>query len=153
MLLISSRKLFSISRYLNSCLNECSWKKTQIEKKDNLRNSVLKISQYSQEIPVLESLFNNVAGLYSCKLIKKRLQQMCFSVNIAKFLRISLFIEYVCFCTLDNDSFCVLEILRTVNDFNFTVLVIEWCDALRKTPVIAAFAKWFRTTFSIKSYW
>ena len=48
-----------------------------------------------KKIPVLESLFNNVAGVYSCKLIKKRLQQMCLSVNIAKFLRMSLFIEYV----------------------------------------------------------
>ena len=35
---------------------------------------------------MLESLFNKVAGL-ACKVIKKRLQQMCFSVNFAKFLR------------------------------------------------------------------
>ena len=38
---------------------------------------VLKISQIPQEIGVLESLFN----------IKKRLQQRCFPVKFAKFLR------------------------------------------------------------------
>ena len=36
---------------------------------------------------VLESLFNKVAGLQPCNFIKKRLQHMCFPVNIAKFLR------------------------------------------------------------------
>ena len=36
---------------------------------------------------VLESLFNNVAGLKACNFIKKRLQHRCFPVNIAKFLR------------------------------------------------------------------
>ena len=44
-----------------------------------------KISQYSQEVSVLESIFNKVAGLKTCLL----LQRSCFPVNIAKFLRTS----------------------------------------------------------------
>ena len=40
------------------------------------------------KMPVLESLFNKVACLKACNFIKKRLQYMCFPVNIAKFLRI-----------------------------------------------------------------
>ena len=49
----------------------------------------LKISQYLQAIftPVLESLFNEVAGLQTCNVIKKRLQHRCFLVNIANILR------------------------------------------------------------------
>ena len=35
----------------------------------------------------MESLFNKIAGLQACNFIKKRLQQRCFLVNIAKFLR------------------------------------------------------------------
>ena len=34
---------------------------------------------------MLESLFNKVTGLKACNFIKKRLQHMCFPVNIAKF--------------------------------------------------------------------
>ena len=33
------------------------------------------------------SLFNKVAGLQTCNFIKKRLQDSCFPVNVAKFLR------------------------------------------------------------------
>ena len=40
-----------------------------------------------RETPVLESLFNKVAGLQACNYIKKRPQLRCFPVNIAKFLR------------------------------------------------------------------
>ena len=40
---------------------------------------------------MLESLFNKVAGLEGCKFIKERLQQRCFPVNIAEFLRTVLF--------------------------------------------------------------
>ena len=42
---------------------------------------------------VLESLFNIVAGLTACNLIKKRLQHSCFPVNIAKFPRTAFLIE------------------------------------------------------------
>ena len=35
---------------------------------------------------MLESLFNTVAGLKTCNLIKKRLQHSCVPLNIANFL-------------------------------------------------------------------
>ena len=44
---------------------------------------------------MLESLFNKVAGLEACSFIKKRLQHICFPVNIVKFLRIVFFIEHL----------------------------------------------------------
>ena len=37
--------------------------------------------------PVLESLFNTVAGLEACDFIKKIFQHRCFPVNNAKLLR------------------------------------------------------------------
>ena len=40
---------------------------------------------------MLESFFNRVSGLQACNFIKKRLQNRCFSVDIAKFLRTSIF--------------------------------------------------------------
>ena len=49
----------------------------------------LKISQFSQEKPVLESLFNTVAGVQSLNLITK---QRYFPVSIAKLLRKTSFI-------------------------------------------------------------
>ena len=50
-----------------------------------LKKMFLKISQYSHEKKlVLESLFNKAPGLKDCNLIKKRVQQSCFPVNIAK---------------------------------------------------------------------
>ena len=52
----------------------CSWKFRIIHKKT----------------PVLEPLFNKVAGAQAYKFIKKRRQHMCFSANIAKFLRTSI---------------------------------------------------------------
>ena len=51
----------------------------------------LKDWQYPQKTPVLESLFEKVAGLKACNFIKKRPQHRCFPVNIAKFLRATFF--------------------------------------------------------------
>ena len=34
----------------------------------------------------MQSLFNKVAGLSTCKFIKKRLRHRCFSVKLVKFL-------------------------------------------------------------------
>ena len=42
------------------------------------------------ETPVLECLFNKAAGLQVFNFVKKRLQHGCFSVIIAKVLRISI---------------------------------------------------------------
>ena len=51
-----------------------------------IRKLFLKILQYPQETPVLESIFKKVADLQTCNFIKKRPQHRCFPVNIAKFL-------------------------------------------------------------------
>ena len=55
----------------------------------------LKISLILQETPVLESLFNKVAGLQACNFIKKRLQHRYFPVKIAKFFKKTFFEEYL----------------------------------------------------------
>ena len=52
--------------------------------------------------PVLESLFNKVAGLKVCNFIKKRLQLRYLPVNIAKFLRTTFFIEHLRWLLLQN---------------------------------------------------
>ena len=44
---------------------------------------------------VLESLFNNVAGLQACNFFKKSLQRRCFPVKFAKFLGTSFFTEHL----------------------------------------------------------
>ena len=36
---------------------------------------------------MLESLYNKIGSLKACNFIKKRLQQMCFPLSLAKFLR------------------------------------------------------------------
>ena len=48
-----------------------------------------------RKTPVPESLFNEVAGLRSATLLKKRLWHRCFPVNFAKFLRTPFIIEHV----------------------------------------------------------
>ena len=48
----------------------------------------LKISQYPQETPVLESLFKKVASLKACVFIKKRPRHRYFPMNNAKYLRL-----------------------------------------------------------------
>ena len=56
------------------------------QRRFSVKKLLLKISQYPQETPVLESLFKKVAGLKACNFIKKRPEHRCFPVNIAKFL-------------------------------------------------------------------
>ena len=48
---------------------------------------ILLFRNVHRKTSVLDSLFNEFTGLKSCNFIKKRLQYMCFPVNIAKFLR------------------------------------------------------------------
>ena len=48
-----------------------------------------------RKTPVLQSLFNNVAGLQFRNFRKKRLQQRCFPMNYAKFLGEHFFIEHL----------------------------------------------------------
>ena len=44
---------------------------------------------------MLEFLFNKVTDVKGCSFIKQRLQQRCFHVNIAKFLRTAFFIKHL----------------------------------------------------------
>ena len=52
-----------------------------------LKKQFLKFRNTDKKTPALESLFNKVSGHQTCNVIKKRLQQRCFPVNTAKFLR------------------------------------------------------------------
>ena len=54
----------------------------------------LNISQYSQENAWVWVFFNKVLGLQACNLIKKRLQHICFPVNITKVLE-TVFLEHL----------------------------------------------------------
>ena len=46
-----------------------------------------KYRKFHRKTPVLESLFNNIAGLQACDFIKKILQHRCFPMKFVKFLR------------------------------------------------------------------
>ena len=52
----------------------------------------------NRKTPVLESLFNRVAGLQACNFMKKRLQHSCFPMNIVKFLRTFIWRTYANYC-------------------------------------------------------
>ena len=82
-----SRYLWGGKKYLKdssqrrrSSHHRCFTKKSIFEK--------FAIFTGKQKTPVLESLFNKIAGLKACSFIKKRLQYKCFPVNTAKFFRI-----------------------------------------------------------------
>ena len=55
----------------------------------------LKLRNIFRKTPVLESLFNKVAGLQDCKYIKKRLQHRCFVRNLRKCFRTH-FLKNIC---------------------------------------------------------
>ena len=58
----------------------------------SLKKGVLKyFAKFPRKTPVLESLFNKIAGLEDCNFIKKTLQHRCFPVKLAKFLRTPFF--------------------------------------------------------------
>ena len=77
----------------------------------------LKISQYSQKKPVLESLFNKVTGLQACNFTKGRLQHRCFLVNIAKFWRTAIL-----------KNICERLLLYTVNILDGLIMyfIVPW---------------------------
>ena len=55
-----------------------------------------KFRKFHSKTPVLEFLFNKVAGPNVCNSIKKRLQHKCFPVKFEKFLlRAPTFIEHL----------------------------------------------------------
>ena len=70
------------------CFKELTLKRQKWRFANVLQNMCsLKFCNIHKKRPALESLFNEVEGLWPCKLIKKRLQHRCFPANIAKFLK------------------------------------------------------------------
>ena len=63
---------------------------------DVLQNRFFKkFRNIRSKTPVLESLFNEVAGLKARNFIEKRLQHTCFPVKFSRFLRTCFFIEHL----------------------------------------------------------
>ena len=73
-------------------LQEC-WKNGNVRISEAATGNVLgkrcskKFRKFYRKTPALESLFNKVAGLQTCNIIKKKLQHRCFPVEFVKFLR------------------------------------------------------------------
>ena len=61
----------------------------------SVKKVFLKISQKSQENTCVGVSFNKISGLNAYNFITKRLQHRCFPVNIAKFLRTTIFKEHL----------------------------------------------------------
>ena len=60
-------------------LNRCSWK----------------LCKFYRKKPVLESLFNKVAGIQVCNFIKKRLRHRCFPLKLANIFKKHFFTEHL----------------------------------------------------------
>ena len=75
--------------------NRCSWK----------------LCKFHRKKPVLEPLFNKVAGLKACNFIKKRLQRGCLLGKFAKFLRTPV-LENICERLLLQINFLMTNNLR-----------------------------------------
>ena len=52
--------------------------------------------KFIRKTAVLETFFNTVAWLKACNVIKKRLRQRCFPVNIANLLRHLSILKIIC---------------------------------------------------------
>ena len=82
---------------------------------------------------VLESRFNKVAGLKACNVIKERLQNRCFLVNIAKFLRgtIRRISANGCFWNNYKEAFIIFTSLQKSQLFKpFLQNVEKWLNKL-----------------------
>ena len=65
------------------------------------------------KITVFESLFSEVAGFEVCNFIRKRFQQLCFSVNTAKFFK-KLILKKICERLLLNNVKETYSSMKTV---------------------------------------
>ena len=54
------------------------------------------LMKFIRKTPVLETFLNTVAWMKACKVIKKRLRQRCFPVNIANYLRQLSILKIIC---------------------------------------------------------
>ena len=96
-----------------------------------------------RKTPLLESLFNKYAGLKDYNFIKIRLQHGCFSVNIAKFLKNSFFIEHLWWLlmtlkivTRSKNGLSIKIERRWSNSENFTKMFLN--DSYRQSVVFAS---------------
>ena len=80
---------------------------------------------------VLESLPNKVAGLNVCNSIKKRLQQRCFLVNFAKFVRTPFFTEQLQWLLLRFSKESGIKSGATVSKFT-DKFIVKFAKSLRK---------------------
>ena len=66
------------------------------------KKAVIKnFAKLCRKTPVLEPLFNKVAGLQACNFIKNKIQQICFPVNIIEKFLITDFSRNICERLLD----------------------------------------------------
>ena len=61
----------------------------------SIKKVFLKVRKFHRKTPVLESVFDKVACLQACNVIKRRLQRRGFPVKFAKFLRTPI-LENIC---------------------------------------------------------
>ena len=79
----------------------------------------------------MESLFNKVSGLQVCNFIKKQLQQICFLVNIAKFLRTPtniyerLLINVDAFWKSLTSSSLLYSFIVILSSFSYTIFLLD----------------------------
>ena len=73
----------------------------------------MKFLNIHRKIPVFGSLFNQAAGLQACNFVKKSFQHRCFSVNIAKFLKM-LILKKICKRLLLNNVKLNYSSMKTV---------------------------------------
>ena len=94
----------------------------------NKKSGFEKFRKIYRKTPVLESLFNKGAGIQACNFIKKRLQQKCFPVNIAKFLKISI-LKNMCdrlplsFVIYNGEQICSHSLKKSI-DGKF--ILVQW---------------------------
>ena len=89
----------------------------------------LKVCNIHWKTPLLGWLFSKVASLEAYKLIKKRLQQRCFSVNIANFLR-KFYLKNTtggCFCTWNSSGTWLYRSGNWWHIFNVILCVSIMC--------------------------
>ena len=92
-----------------------------------------KFCKFHKITPVLEFLFNKIAGLQTCNFIKNRLQYRCFTVKFAKFFKSTYFEEHPRTAASKNrDSFlevfcrsCCSALINTVMKYSSSAAVVK----------------------------
>ena len=96
----------------------CLWSKAVVRRCSS-KLVFLKILQYPQVIPVLESLFNKVSELKASNYIKKKTPTQVFSCEYGKIFMNSIFIEHL--------RWLLLYLLRTIISRNPCESLLPGC--------------------------